>query len=225
LKRGRDTRHRVSSVPTPGACILDGPLYRGLRVAVRALARALFRLSATGIERLPRTGPAVLVSNHVSWLDPIVLPLVLPRKPGFLAMEELWRMPGVSFVMRSYGRRAIPLRRGTVDATALRRALEVLRDGVLLIVFPEGGISPDGRLRPFHRGAALLAARAGAPIVPVAIAGTRDALPLGRIVPRLRAVTVHIGTPIEVTGASRDDLIRAADGAAAQIRTLLGEPV
>jgi 1-acyl-sn-glycerol-3-phosphate acyltransferase len=181
----------------------------------------LFRLSARGIEHLPRTGPAVLVANHVSWLDPIVLPLVLPRKPGFLAMEELWRMPGVRFVMRSYGPLAIPLRRGVVDATALKRTLEALQSGALVIVFPEGGISPDGQLRPFHRGAALLAARAGAPIVPVAIVGTRDALPLGRVVPRRRTVTVLIGTPITVQGAAHDDLTRASEDAAAQIRRML----
>ncbi len=220
---GRPPGRRVSSVPTPGACVLDGPIYRGLRFAVRALARALFRLSATGIERLPRTGPAVLVANHVSWLDPIILPLALPRKPAFLAMEELWRMPIVGFVMRSYGHLAIPLNRGAVDATALRRALGVLEEGALLAIFPEGGISPDGRLRPFQRGAALLAARAGAPIVPVAISGTRDALPLGRVVPRLRPVSVHIGTPIAVAGTDRDALIRAGEEAARQIRTLLGE--
>ncbi len=202
---------------------LGGPVYRGLRFAVRAVCRALFHLSATGIDRLPRTGPAVLVSNHVSWLDPIILPLVLPRKPGFLAMEELWRMPVVSLVMRSYGRLAIPLHRGAFDATALKRALEALKNGALLIVFPEGGISPDGRVQPFHRGAALLASRTGAPIVPVAIAGSRDALPLGGFVPRLRPITIRIGTPIDVTGGSREDLVRAGENAAVQIRALLGE--
>ncbi len=182
----------------------------------------MFRLSATGLERLPRAGPAVLVSNHISWLDPIILPLVLPRKPAFLAMEELWRMPGASLVMRLYGPRAIPLHRGAVDTTAFRRALEVLQDGALLIIFPEGGISPDGRLRPFHRGAALLAARAGAPIVPVAIRGTEEALPLGRLLPRARPITVHFGTPISIEGTSREDLLRAGKDAASQIEALLG---
>ncbi len=201
---------------------MDGPFYRGLRFAVRAVARAVFHLSATGLERLPRTGPAVLVSNHISWLDPVILPLVLPRKPGFLAMEELWRMPGASLVMRLYGPRAVPLRRGTVDTTAFKRALEVLNDGALLIIFPEGRISLDGRLRPFHRGAALLAARTGAPIVPVAIDGTEEALPLGRVLPRARPITVHFGMPINVSGMSREDLLRAGEDAASQIEALLG---
>lgn len=198
-----------------------GPIYRGLRFAVRAAARALFHLSATGIERLPRTGPAVLVSNHLSWLDPVILPLVLPRKPGFLGMEELWRMPGVRLALRLYGPTAIPLHRGAVDTTALRRALEVLKSGGLLIVFPEGGISRDGRLQPFHRGAALLAARAGAPIVPVAIEGTAEALPLGKVVPRPRPITVRIGTPIDISGTSREALHRAGEEAASQILALL----
>jgi 1-acyl-sn-glycerol-3-phosphate acyltransferase len=200
---------------------MNGFFYRGLRFAVLALARALFRLSVVGDDRLPRTGAAVLVSNHVSWLDPILLPLALPRKPAFLAMEELWRMPVVGLVMRAWGRLAIPLNREVADAAAFKGALRALKDGAFLIVFPEGGISPDGRLRPFHRGAALLAARAGVPLVPIAIAGTADALPLGRIIPRPRPITIRIGTPIPAPGPSRDDLVRASDQAASQIRALL----
>jgi len=149
-----------------------------------------------------------------------MLPLVMPRKPAVLAMAELWRMPGVSLVMRAYGPLAIPLRRGTVDTTAFRRSLAALRDGRLLIVFPEGGISPDGRLRPFHRGAALLAARTGAPLVPVAIVGTNEALPLDRTVPRLWRIVVRIGEPITVAGDTPEDLDRANAVAASQIAAL-----
>ena len=181
----------------------------------------LFRLSVTGMERLPRTGAAVLVANHVSWLDPVIIPVALPHKPAFLAMEELWRMPVISLIMRAYGPLAIPLRRETIDATALKRAREALTHGALLIVFPEGGISPDGRLRPFHRGAALLAARAGVPLVPVAITGTADALPLGRILPRARPIAVRVGRPIAPGDGTREDLARVTDEAAAQIRAML----
>jgi len=177
-------------------------------------------VSTDGLERIP-LGRAVIVANHVSWLDPIVLPLVMPRKPAILAMAELWRMPGVGLVMRLYGRLAIPLRRGAVDTYAFRRALAALQDDRLLIVFPEGGISPDGTLRPFQRGAALLAVRADAPLVPVALIGTGDALPLDRTVPRLRRVTVRVGTPISVAGDAPEELDRATQEAAAQIRALL----
>lgn len=200
---------------------MDGPVYRLIRGAVRGLARALFRLRAVGVERLPALGPAVLVANHISWLDPIIVPLVLPRKPGFLAMEELWRMPGVAWVMRTYGPLAIPLRRQAIDTTALRRAAEALRQGAWLIVFPEGGIPPAGEVRPFHRGAAMLAARAGAPIVPIAIVGTDDALPLGRIIPRRRPITVYVGDPITVPAGDRNALGDAVAQAAAQIRAML----
>ena len=193
-------------------------------MAVRAFARAVFRLTVIGEERLPRTGAAVIVANHISWLDPIILPLALPRKPAFLAMEELWRMRGVRLVMRAYGPLAIPLNRGAVDATALKRSLRALRDGALLIVFPEGGISTDGRLRPFHRGAALMAARTRAPLIPVAIMGTADALPLGRIMPRPRPVTVRIGIPLAPPSPEREDLDRATDAAAAQIAAMQQAP-
>jgi 1-acyl-sn-glycerol-3-phosphate acyltransferase len=198
-----------------------GPLYRLLRGAVRGLARALFRLRVVGLERLESLGAAVLVANHVSWLDPVIVPLVLPRKPAFLAMQELWRMPVISLVMRAYGPLAIPLRRRAVDTTALRRAVEALRAGAWLVVFPEGGITPDGSLQPFQRGAAMLASRTGAPMVPVAIAGTAEALPLSRIIPRRRPVTVYIGEPIPVPPDDRAAIADAGDRAAAQIRALL----
>lgn len=185
------------------------------------MARALFRLSVVGAERLPSTGAAVLVCNHVSWLDPIILPLVLPRKPAFLAMEELWRMPGVGLVMRAWGTLAVPINREVADATAFKGSLRALKDGAFLIVFPEGGISPDGRLRPFHRGAALLAARARVPLIPIAIVGSADALPLGRTLPRPRPITVRIGTPIPPPRPDRESLARASEQAAAEITALL----
>jgi len=197
--------------------------FRAVRAAVRALAWALFRVSTTGLDRLPG-GAAVVVANHVSWLDPIILPLVMPRKPAVLSMAELWRMPGVRLVMRAYGPLAIPVRRGAVDTGALRRSLAALREGRLLIVFPEGGISADGRLRPFQRGAALLANRAGVPLVPAAILGTREALPLGRALPRPRRIVVRIGTPVAVRGDAAADLDRANGEAAAQIIALSAAP-
>jgi 1-acyl-sn-glycerol-3-phosphate acyltransferase len=204
----------------PATLKLDGIFYRGLRVFVRAVAWILFRFKVVGVEHLPPTGAAVVVANHQSWLDPILLPLALPRKPAFLAMEELWRMPVIGTVMRVYGPLAVPLNRGAVDATALKRSLRALQGGALLIIFPEGGISPDGRLRPFHRGAAMLAARARVPLIPVAIQGTADALPLGRMLPRRRPITVRIGRPIAPPGPEREDLERASEMAAAQIEEL-----
>jgi 1-acyl-sn-glycerol-3-phosphate acyltransferase len=204
---------------SPGSA-RDGPGYRGLYAILWALARALFRLTVTGRERIPGTGGAVIAANHQSWLDPIIVALALPRKPAFLAMQELWAMPAVRPALRAYGPLAIPLQRGAVDATALRRALQVLQDGHLLIVFPEGGISPDGHLRPFHRGAAMLAARAHVPLIPVALDGTSDALPLDRILPRPRPITVRIGTPIEPAGTGREDLARASAAAEAEIERL-----
>jgi len=201
---------------------VDSLFYRGLRVVVRAVAWILFHFTVVGVEHLPPSGAAVLVANHQSWLDPIILPLALPRKPAFLAMEELWRIPVISLVMRAYGPLAIPLTRGAVDATALKRSLRALQGGALLIIFPEGGISPDGRLRPFHDGAAMLAARAQVPMIPIAIRGTADALPLGRMVPRRWPITVRIGQPIAPPGLDREALTRASETAATQIDALRG---
>ena len=135
-------------------------------------------------------------------------------------MKELWHGRVTGPIMRIYGPLAIPVDRATVDAAALKRSLRALAGGALLIVFPEGGISPDGRLRPFHRGAAMLAARAGAPIIPVAIQGTAEALPLGRVVPRMRPITIRVGAPIAPPSPERDALLRAGDAAAVQIASL-----
>ncbi|HXX40208.1 MAG TPA: lysophospholipid acyltransferase family protein [bacterium] len=215
-------RKRILRIGT-GGTHLDSLAFRAIRSTVRMLAWRMFRLSTVGTDRIP-SGPAVVVANHVSWLDPIILPLVMPRKPAVLAMAELWHMPGVRLVMRAYGPLAIPIRRGMVDTGALKRSLAALRDGHLLIVFPEGGISGDGRLRPFQRGAALLAARASVPIVPVAIVGTNDALPLGRVVPRPRRVVVRIGTPVTVRGDTPAGLDRANAEAESQIAALSAAP-
>jgi len=183
----------------------------------------MFRLTIVGADRIPAAGPAVLVANHVSWLDPLVVPVVLPRKPAILAMEELWEMAVLRPVLRAYGRLAIPIRRSTVDTAGFRRALDALQNGRLLLIFPEGGISPDGRLRPFHRGAVLLSARSGAPIIPIAISGTQDALPLDRTIPRRRPVTVRVGTLIPAPRPTRETLERASTEAQAQIRAMLRE--
>ena len=187
---------------------------------MRAATWPFFHLTVSGLDRLPSTGAGVLVANHESWLDPVILPMALPRKPAFLAMEELWRMPGIRVIMREYGPLAIPLHRGVVDATAFKRALRALQGGSLLIIFPEGGISPDEHLRPFHRGAAMLAARAGAPLIPVGIEGSAEALPLGRVLPRPRRITVRIGTPIMLSGDQREEIERATEAAAAQVARL-----
>lgn len=149
------------------------------------------RWEVTGRENLPQRGPVVVVCNHISLWDPVAVGVALPRRVYFMAKEELFRLPLVGLVLRGLG--AFPVRRGEADLAAMRQALRLLRQGKVVGVFPEGGRSRRGALEEFQRGAALLALRTQAPLVPVALIGTN------RILGRLGAFhrfKVRIGPPI-----------------------------
>jgi 1-acyl-sn-glycerol-3-phosphate acyltransferase len=140
----------------------------------------MFRLAGgwrvTGREHIPRTGPALIAANHLSYLDPpTVGTAVRFRRTYYFAKKELFANPVFGALIRSCY--AFPVDREGDDKEAFRHAIALLKAGELLTVFPEGGRSPDGTLQPFARGAALIAARAGAPIVPCALYGTDHVFP------------------------------------------------
>lgn len=144
-----------------------------------------------GVERVPGEGPLVVAANHASMLDPFVLGAAVPRPLRFLAKEELWRYPGLRAILDRLG--GIPVGRGRGDLAAMRRAEQALEAGEALALFPAGGVRRDA---PWLRGAARLALTTGAPLLPVALLGTADALSRRRVgLPRLAAL---VGDPIEV---------------------------
>jgi 1-acyl-sn-glycerol-3-phosphate acyltransferase len=147
-----------------------------------------------GREHIPRTGGAVICSNHVSFLDPPVLGSGLPRRTYFMAKKELFEVPVLGPMIRSVY--AFPVDRDTTDREAIRHGIELLEKGELLVVFPEGGRSPDGSLQPGNIGPALMAGRAGVPIIPAALKGTNQIMPReGKGLHRGR-VQVDYGAPI-----------------------------
>ena len=166
------------------------PLYRAL---FRALCRALFgaftRLEISGLEHLPAGGPLLLVSNHLHWLDPPLLFAVLPFPVPVMAAEKYERKYQ-GCLMRPLG--VIFVQRGEVDRQALRKALAILESGGVIGIAPEGTRSKTGGLQEGKRGAAYLAYRSGAPLLPVAIAGVDMVFPALRRLRRAR-VTVSIG--------------------------------
>ena len=155
---------------------------------VRSVLRPLFsitcRPTVTSRENVPLTGPVMLASNHRSFIDSIAIPLVAPRRVGYLAKAEYWQGSGLSgWLTRSLftALGALPVERGTHRAAqeALDTALGVLRTGGAFGIYPEGTRSRDGRLARGKTGVAWLALTAGCPVVPVAVRGTELIQPVG----------------------------------------------
>jgi 1-acyl-sn-glycerol-3-phosphate acyltransferase len=140
------------------------------------------------VEHVPETGAVVIAPNHVSFMDPILVTIPVRRALHYMALEPFFRVRGLGGLMR--WARAFPVQEGEPDGPAVRRALRLLRQGEPLVIFPEGGRSPDGRLQPFRPGAFRLALAAGAPVVPVTIVGAFEAWPVGRRLPRPGRVTI-----------------------------------
>jgi 1-acyl-sn-glycerol-3-phosphate acyltransferase len=167
---------------------------RLVRATLGRLLRLLYRTRLDGMENIP-AGGALLAGNHVSYLDPIVMWSVSRRPIHFMAKRELWDSKLLAWALpRLWG---FPVNRGEPDRTAITTATDLLKSGELVGLFPEGGrAGSDGALREAQGGAAFIALRADAPIVPVAFVGTEKAWPKGAKLPRLVRTYIRIGTPI-----------------------------
>ncbi|MGH4025397.1 MAG: lysophospholipid acyltransferase family protein [Pseudonocardiaceae bacterium] len=168
----------------------------------RPLARLALRPSVHGAHFVPSTGPVILASNHLSFVDSVVIPLVLPRPVTFLAKSEYFEGTGLSgWLSRRFflAMGHVPVQRGHGRAAwgAVRVAQGVLARGGALAIYPEGTRSLDGRLYRGRTGVARLTLLTGAPVVPVALAGTERVQPVGSRLPRPHPVTVRFGAPLE----------------------------
>jgi len=191
----------VSDAPivrTPGPS-LTYRLVSGLLVF--PLFRFLFRGSTQGLEHVPMDGPLVVASNHGSHLDPPLLGHALGRPVAFMAKAELFAIPLLGAVIRACG--AYPVRRGASDREAIRTATAKLEEGWATGVFLDGTRQANGRVNNPLPGAALLAARSGAPLLPVAIVNSHRALGSGRIWPRLVPLQLRVGAPIPPPASRR----------------------
>ena len=178
-------------------------LYTFLKPIAVALMRLFFRLEARGREHVPREGALLLVSNHVSVLDPPLVGGAAPRKLYFLAKEELFRIPIFGRLIHAVNAR--PVRRDGSDSRALKSTLRLLGEGKAILIFPEGTRGRgDGRLGEGKPGAGMLAVMSGAAVVPVYVSGTDRALPRGATLPRPAKVRVRFGPPLHFK-AGRDD--------------------
>ena len=166
------------------------------------VARTLLRIRFQGIEHVPHAGPVVITPNHVSFMDPILVTIPVRRALHYMALEPFFRIRGLGALMR--WARAFPVQEGEADSPAVRRALRLLRQGEPLVIFPEGGRSPDGTLQAFRPGAFRLALAAGAPVVPVTIAGAFEAWPARRRLPRPGRVTITYHRPLDAASLPPD---------------------
>lgn len=169
-------------------------LYTSCRTLILGILRLVFRIRTTGLEHVPKAGPAILASNHLSLFDPPVVGASVRRPLHFMAKAELFRIPVLGALISSLN--AHPVDRSGSDAAAMRVAMRILEEGGALVVFPEGTRGEEGRLGRARAGTGMLAARSGAPVIPVLVSGTSRVLPRGAVVPRLARISVVYGAPL-----------------------------
>lgn len=208
--------------------------YVVLRLVLKALMRLLCRVRVQGLENVPPTGGFLLASNHLSFIDSVVIPVVVPRRVAFLAKAEYFEGRGLRGAVNRLwfrGLGAVPVRRGSHGEAmaSLHVALHVLRDGDGFGIYPEGTRSRDGRLHRGRTGVAWLALASGVPVVPVGVVGTDRVQPVGSRLPHIAPVTVRFGPPLDAdryqslpAGAARR---RMTDDIMAAVAELSGQQV
>ncbi|NNU27240.1 1-acyl-sn-glycerol-3-phosphate acyltransferase [Isoptericola sediminis] len=176
--------------------------YRVLKLILSLLVYVFLRPRVTGLHHVPRRGPVILASNHLSFIDSIIIPLVTPRHVTFIAKAEYWTGRGLKgrvyrWFFTTMGHIPVDREDPRAGQRSLQDALLVLQRGDAFGIYPEGTRSRDGRLHKGHTGVAWLALAGPAPIVPVALRGTDRVQPVGRRLPRpYRGIQVDFGTPI-----------------------------
>ena len=147
-------------------------LWRLIRGAVRLIVAIMLDVHVVGRQNVPETGPLIIASNHLSWIDVPLIPAFLKRKVVYMAKEETFQGK-MGWLVRFFG--AFPVKRGEADRQSLRTAEEQLKAGRILGIFPEGTRSRIHKLGQAHAGMGMIALRSNAPVVPVAIYGSEKA--------------------------------------------------
>jgi 1-acyl-sn-glycerol-3-phosphate acyltransferase len=188
--------------------------YRSIQYLLAFVGWIYLGWKATGRENVPQAGAALLVSNHLSYLDVVFLGIPLERPLNYVARSTLF-VPVLGPLIRSLG--AFPIQRDGMGASGMKETLRRLRAGGIVTLFPEGTRSDDGELQPMKPGIAVLVTRASVPVIPAGIAGTFESLPRTGRFPRPHPLHIHYGPPIEP---------RELDGMTpAQVTELIGERI
>lgn len=197
----------VGTITLLGVTLVPGLGLASRRIIAHRGAKLFFKLAGLpvtvrGLEHLP-SGPCVLVANHASYLDGVLLKAVLPARFSFVIKKEIVNVPLAATLLRRIGSEFVDRfnrHAGAVDARRLMRAASI---GQALVFFPEGTFRPEPGVAHFHSGAFVTAARAQIPVVPTVIRGTRAVLPCDRLLPRRHPIEVDVLAPIDWSDPSR----------------------
>ncbi len=174
--------------------------YHIIWISAYVIFKIFFALTISGKEKIPRKQGAVLVSNHLSYLDPIVLGLTTPRKINYMAKEELFKNFLFRWVITKLG--AFPVKRGRVDRLAYQKVLDLVKRDEIIALFPEGTRGRGEKIGTLQKGAANLIFKTNLPVIPIIIKGTEKALPRGRKMIKLSKIKVYVGNPLKINKES-----------------------
>lgn len=165
------------------------------------ILKILNRLKVIDSGNVPGEGGVIVAVNHVSYLDPLVIGVALKRRATYMAREGLFKIPLIGTFVRSF---SFPVRRGKPQPSTIKEAVTRLRQGELIVMFPEGGRSVDGSMLDAKRGIGLIASVSRTPVVPALISGTERALPVGAKILKPAKITVIFGEPIKIDKEEAD---------------------
>ncbi len=178
----------------------------------KAIAKTFFNYRVIGAENMIEEGPCIIAANHCSYLDPPLVGVACKRAIHYLARKSLLDVPILGPILPELN--VIPVDQKNADRSALMGAIRVVKNDGAVLIFPEGTRSPDGQLQPAQPGIGMIAAKTGAPVVPVRITGSYEAFPRGSWCPRRESVTVYIGKALSfdfLDSESRDFYLKASD--------------
>jgi 1-acyl-sn-glycerol-3-phosphate acyltransferase len=158
------------------------PVLNAVRPFLHLGARVYWRIRFEGTEQIPTDGPLIIAPNHVTYADPVLVCIPIRFAVHFMAWDALFRIPGFSWLIRRL--RAFPVQIDSADPRSTREAVRLLQSGQAVMIFPEGGRTPDGHLQRFRPGAFRLACSLKVPVLPVTIVGGHASWPPGRMLPR-----------------------------------------
>lgn len=180
--------------------------YRMGRVPCRIYTTLAHDLKVYGMEHVPRTGGVLIAANHQSYLDPIVLPVQLPRPVSFLAKSELFENKFLAWLISSLN--AFPVRQGEGDVGAVKETIRRLQEGHALVVYPEGSRTETGEMLPILGGIGIIVRRAGVPVVPAVIDGSFQAWPKHARLPRPHPIRVMFGPAMHLSELRGSEIVK-----------------